>query len=476
MFAPNQLAEYLPQIINSLRAILLDTHPKVQEAGQKALKTIISAMRNQGKLNALAILEVHSEQIAKSSANENLNKALDRLLETTFSHSLDQHSLALLMPLIRDGLETVNRKIQIKSLRIFGHISSIMIDTSNLYPYIKDFAPVMVNLLLTVHPKLRSASCKALAGFVRGLKLPMQIEMCKWICKQIREISVTDSKNVQLVYTEANYEGKTAQEAIKEEISEIEKLCVSDSASRRIAGVTLLVDLHRFISCFKKDPNCKIDFNQYTNKVIPMFEDALLDQNEDVRAAAVKGLNLVIHTFGEGYFDLIFKQLLRGFKHGNYWIRYHTIVNISKLLNILGGNVHKIKNGEDTSQKCEFVCYEQVISSIYILNFDVVERVSFTASSAWQLFVEKRLGKNIVGPFDNDPPTLRQLIVDIVEGLASEYQEVNNSAARCISSLIGKILVKLMDQSLEMLETSLKGEDIVEATKYSNYFFHLVSA
>jgi citrate lyase gamma subunit len=122
MFAPNQVAVHLPKVINSIRAILLDTHPKVQEAGQDALNKIISAMRNQGRLNALAILEVHSEQIAKSSATENLQKALDRLLETNFIHSLDDPSLALLMPLIKDGLEAVNRKIQIKALRIIGYI------------------------------------------------------------------------------------------------------------------------------------------------------------------------------------------------------------------------------------------------------------------------------------------------------------------------------------------------------------------
>lgn len=125
LFAPNQVAVHLPEVINSIRAILLDTHPKVQEAGQQALNKILSAMRNQGKLNALAILEVHSEQIAKSSASENLRKSLDRLLNTTFSHCLDEPSLALLMPLIKDGLEAVNRDAQIKSLRILAYICSL---------------------------------------------------------------------------------------------------------------------------------------------------------------------------------------------------------------------------------------------------------------------------------------------------------------------------------------------------------------
>lgn len=181
MFAPNQVAAHLPQVINSIRAILLDTHPKVQEAGQDALNKITSAMRNQGRLNALAILEVHSEQIAKSSATENLMKALDHLLDTTFVHSLDEPSLALLMPLIKDGLEAVNRKIQIKSLRIIGHICTITLEPNILHPYLSELAPIFINLLLTVHPKLRSASCKALAGIVKGLGIQKCLGMLKWI-------------------------------------------------------------------------------------------------------------------------------------------------------------------------------------------------------------------------------------------------------------------------------------------------------
>ena len=169
LFAPNQVAIHLPEVINSIRSILLDTHPKVQEAGQDALNKITSAMRNQGKLNALAILEVHSEQIAKSSASENLQKSLDRLLDTTFSHALDEPSLALLMPLIKDGLEAVNREAQIKALRIVGHICSLIVNPGILLPYMGEIAPVMVSLLLTVHPRIRSSSCKALAGLVKGL-------------------------------------------------------------------------------------------------------------------------------------------------------------------------------------------------------------------------------------------------------------------------------------------------------------------
>ena len=121
------------------------------------------------------------------------------------------------------------------------------------------------------------------------------------------------------------------------------------------------------MSCFKNTSGCTVDFTEYNNKVVPIFENGLLDTNEDVRAAAVKGLKLGIEAFGEEYPDLLFNQLLRGAKHGNYWIRYHTIVLLSTLLHILGGNIHKIKKDEESKQEGIITCYEEVISSIYIL-------------------------------------------------------------------------------------------------------------
>lgn len=224
LFAPNQVATHLPEVINSIRAILLDTHPKVQEAGQDALNKIISAMRNQGKLNALAILEVHSEQIAKSSASENLQKSLDRLLDTTFSHSLDEPSLALLMPLIKDGLESVNRTAQIKSLRIVGHICDLLQRPAILMPYMQDIAPVMVTLLLTVHPRIRSSSCKALAGLVKGLGAARCHGMIQWVCQQLRAAYSSDTKNFTLKYQPPASEGRDSEELLYEELEAVRKL------------------------------------------------------------------------------------------------------------------------------------------------------------------------------------------------------------------------------------------------------------
>mmetsp|Transcript_42710 Transcript_42710/g.50000 ORF Transcript_42710/g.50000 Transcript_42710/m.50000 type:complete len:99 (-) Transcript_42710:1173-1469(-) len=84
----------------------------------------------------------------------------------------------------------------------------------------------------------------------------------------------------------------------------------------------------------------------------------------------------------------------------------------------------------EKDQEGVITCYEDVISCIYLLSFDLVERVSFTASSAWQLFVEKRQGKYVIAPFETSKEALDKLIYEIIDVLSSEYQEVINSGSR----------------------------------------------
>jgi hypothetical protein len=117
--------------------------------------------------------------------------------------------------------------------------------------YMKDIAPIMVNLLLTVHPKLRSASCKALAGLVKGIGVKNALGMSKWIGMQLRKASISDTKNIQFIYEEIDCSDKVPSEAWKEELEEIRAFCVHEDVVHRVSGITLLVDFHRFISCFK---------------------------------------------------------------------------------------------------------------------------------------------------------------------------------------------------------------------------------
>lgn len=100
--------------------------------------------------------------------------------------------------------------------------------------------------------------------------------------------------------------------------------------------------------------------------------------------------------------------------------------------------------------------------------------MSFTASSAWQIFVEKRQGRHLVAPFNDSPKALKKLIFEITEVLSSEYKEVVNAGTRALNSLTGKVFTKLMETSLDMLDNSFEGIDEETAVKRFNYFWNLV--
>ena len=93
-----------------------------------------------------------------------------------------------------------------------------------------------------------------------------------------------------------------------------------------------------------------------------------------------------------------------------------------------------------------------------MLSYDLVERVSFTASSTWQIFVEKRGGRFMVAPFTESPAALRRLVHDLVEIISSDYQEVASAGVRALNSLVGKTFDRLMDESLSIVEQECEGK------------------
>jgi hypothetical protein len=93
-----------------------------------------------------------------------------------------------------------------------------------IIPYLPEIAPIMVGLLLTIHPRLRSSSCKALAGFVKSLEPSTTIAFCKWICKQLRTAYMSDNKNLTFKYTKIDVEGTSTEQALYEELDAVKKM------------------------------------------------------------------------------------------------------------------------------------------------------------------------------------------------------------------------------------------------------------
>ena len=107
--APKQLSACLPQIVPRLSETLIDTHPKVVDAANAALKAIGEVIKNP-EIEALSDYLLGA--IAKPA--ELTQPCLDVLLEMTFVNVVDAPSLALIVPVLSRGFAGQTRGSQEK--------------------------------------------------------------------------------------------------------------------------------------------------------------------------------------------------------------------------------------------------------------------------------------------------------------------------------------------------------------------------
>lgn len=100
--AAKQLATHLPDIVPELTKATGDTNTSIQDAAVKSLSLILSTIKSPEIMNIRgALIKALSNPFDENS------RALDALLNTTFSHLLDAPSFALVIPIILYGLRKV---------------------------------------------------------------------------------------------------------------------------------------------------------------------------------------------------------------------------------------------------------------------------------------------------------------------------------------------------------------------------------
>ena len=119
--APRQLSSCLPQIVPKLTDAFTDTHPKVREAGKASLSDIASVVRNP------EVAQLSPKLLAAlCDPSEHTNSALQALQDTSFVHSIDAPSLALIVPILNRGLRERGTDVKKKAALIVGNMCSMI--------------------------------------------------------------------------------------------------------------------------------------------------------------------------------------------------------------------------------------------------------------------------------------------------------------------------------------------------------------
>ena len=151
--APRQLSSCLPSIVPRIMEVLTDSHSKVQQSGNQALRQIGSVIKNP-EIQQLVplLLDALGNPSVKTQA------CLQALLNTEFEHRIDPPSLALVIPIIKRALDLRSAESKKMAAMIIANMYAVT-DRKDLSPYLGEVLPGLKQSITDPVSHITSTTC-----------------------------------------------------------------------------------------------------------------------------------------------------------------------------------------------------------------------------------------------------------------------------------------------------------------------------
>ncbi|XP_053850288.1 eIF-2-alpha kinase activator GCN1 isoform X1 [Vidua macroura] len=448
--APKQLSSCLPNIVPKLTEVLTDSHVKVQNAGQQALRQIGSVIRNP---EILAIAPVLLDALTDPSRKT--QKCLQTLLDTKFVHFIDAPSLALIMPIVQRAFQDRSTDTRKMAAQIIGNMYSLT-DQKDLAPYLPSVTPGLKASLLDPVPEVRTVSAKALGAMVKGMGESCFEDLLPWLMET-------------LTYEQSSVDRSGAAQGLAEVMAGlgVEKL---EKLMPEIVATASKVDIaphvrDGYIMMFNYLPITFGDkFTPYVGPIIPCILKALADENEFVRDTALRAGQRIISMYAETAIALLLPQLEDGLFDDLWRIRFSSVQLLGDLLFHISGVTGKMTT-ETASEDDNFGTAQSNKAIINALGVERRNRVLaglYMGRSDTQLVVRQaslHVWKIVVS---NTPRTLREILPTLfgllLKFLASTCADKRTVAARTLGDLVRKLGEKILPEIIPILEDGLRSD------------------
>lgn len=398
--SPTQLSACLPMIVPRLLEVNTDANAKVQQASRAALKQIGSVIRNPEILTLVPVLLA-----ALNDPTVHTKRALQDLMRTSFVHSVDPPSLALIIPILRVGLKGRTAVTKKMSAQVVGSMCSLIGDVKDILPYASTLLKYLKVVLIDPNPEVRAVAARALAAIYKGIEseeVEGFVDLREWLLETLRSDDTTPTIRSGCAQGLAQLLAMQGLEPTSQLLPTLFQETKSDRAVVR----------EGFFNLFGFLPEAfQQIFSIFVADVLPVVIEGLADEIGLVREAALAAGQSLVLNFAQSKTDLLLPALEDGIINSDWRIRLSSVQLLGIMLlrlagvsvrMIVGANNHTEEGDEaDGGKSASTICTREqenhiesvlgterrnrIISIVYLMRCDVMPAVCDIAFRVWKV-------------------------------------------------------------------------------------------
>ena len=131
---------------------------------------------------------------------------------------------------------------------------------------------------------------------------------------------------------------------------------------------------------------CYDHFVKYLPKLLPLMIQGLSDDVEEVRKISLRNVKICIKLFGRQAPIQLVDPIMQMMFHRDFRVRQSSSVLMYQLVKELENDIIK-----SVPKYVSIETKNEILSSMFILKYDIIERVATQASQIWKNIIENQL-------------------------------------------------------------------------------------
>jgi len=268
-----------------------------------------------------------------------------------------------------------------------GNICALTQDSSDLLPYMEILMPAIKNSLFDSVPEIRASSAKAIGSLSRGLGISNSEDLHTWLMGHLHAEGLTSAERSGAAQGFAEMISVHGAAYFDQNISTIISKASDKSPAIREAFRGVMVFL----------PTSYDLFVDQLPTLVPIMIEGLADEEDAVRKISMRNVKICIKQFAKNSPMQLVNPVKIMMFNEDYRVRHSASQLIYQLVKELENDIVKAQ-----PKYVDMDTKHEILSSMFILKYDTVEKVHSQASQIW---------KNVV---DNQLMILRQVIKPLI--------------------------------------------------------------